>query len=426
MRRFARDASWTGFSQLAVALALVLVQVVTTRRTTLAAYGAYATAAAAAAVLEALLVPRSGDMALQFVGRFLASGQVAYARAAAHRIIRRDMLLFGAAFLMVGVLAWPVARFLHTEAWLIAACALTIPAQIGYGPSKAVLLSRSRLRDLAFLDLAYAVEYALLGTAGVVLAGLAGLVAAMALCSASKTLIAKWLAGRQWPTGAEASEMQESMDAVDAEPWLASEQHAIMRNGLLYGAAQADLLILSAFGSREGVAVYRVAKTLAGLPARVAGPIWAALRPRLLHAWHAGDAAAVRRVVIIPAALFLGLGAAALPVAWLAAPWLVQRLYGAAYFAAAVPFLVLLVGTWLQGAVTAWFGFWVVLAERRRTGTAVAGLILAATLVASLLAGRGSALSMATAISAVLVMTSIVCWLIFASALGRLAPQPRE
>ncbi len=417
---FREDAAWTAISHFTVALSMLAVQVAVVRLTNKAAFGAYAAAAALASLCEAMVVPRGGDLALQFVGRFLARGRAAHARAAARRVVQRDWLIMGATFLFLALAALPLSRIVDTEAWLIPACALTIPAQVGYGTYKAILIADSRIREQAWLEIGYAVVYAVLAPVAVFAAGIGGFAVAVGACALAKTLTARAVALRRWEARSADPEEPSAQEDVAAEPWERSEGHAILRNGFLYGASQVDVLVLSALGSRESVAVYRVAKSLAGLPARVAGPVWAAIRPRLLRAWHARDAVGAWRLVTRPAAVFVFIGLAVLPGVWLVRDWLVEGLYGAEYRVAALPFVLLLCGTWLQGAVSAWFGFWVVLAERRRTGTMVALLTFLAMLAGSLWAGRRGALSVAIAVTSSFTVVSVIHWIVFWRALRRL------
>jgi O-antigen/teichoic acid export membrane protein len=196
-----------------------------------------------------------------------------------------------------------------------------------------------------------------------------------------------------------------------------------------YLAGQIDLVVLNAVAGAEAIAVYKIAKSLSTIPVRATAPLWSALRPRLLAAWHAGRPRRVLELVGLPALGMLGaMLLAAAPVVMLA-PWLIGRVYGAEYATAAVPFLHLVWGTLLFQSLTGWFGFWVIIAEQRTAGTLVYALYLALLAIGAAVYGRHGSAQMALAVAVASGLSSVVCWALFvartralgASARGELA-----
>jgi O-antigen/teichoic acid export membrane protein len=158
------------------------------------------------------------------------------------------------------------------------------------------------------------------------------------------------------------------------------------------------------------VGIYRAAKTLSALPARAAGPVWAAVRPRLLRAIHERQQARLRRLIMLPAAAMLAAAVVALPFALLWGEALVSRVYGPGFADATRPLLLLLAGTWTFGAITAWFPFWVIITERRADGARTYSLLFALTVGTALAFGHRSAAYMALAVGSSLVVSAAVAW----------------
>lgn len=369
-RAFVHDASWTFASHLGNAVLQLALQILVVRVAAPERFGAYAIVQSIVALVELAVLTRGGEVALQLLGAAWHQGDPRRAALIAERIRRRDVAFAMAAWGGLALAAWPLAAHYAFPAWWLPLLACTIPVQIGYALSKSLFIVTGRLREQARFELRFAVAQALLGAVGVLAAGIPGLLVALVLAAGIKTAIAARATAGWLPRPGPEADADRA--AVGAEAWGSVERHAASRNLLLAASQQLDVLLLGLWRGPETVAIYKVAKTLAQLPARGAGPIWAAIRPRLMQAWIARDAPRVRRLVAGPALTFLLLGAIGLPVMLAFAPGLLRLLYGEAYLAAAVPFVLLLGAGWLTGAATAWFPFWIAVSGAQRSGTVAA------------------------------------------------------
>ena len=70
---------------------------------------------------------------------------------------------------------------------------------------------------------------------------------------------------------------------------LAYSFFSIVRSTVANGINQIDLILISFFQNSQDVALYRVAKSLASLPAKITFPIWRYLQPKLIFAIDNND-----------------------------------------------------------------------------------------------------------------------------------------
>lgn len=413
MRRLLSDAAYTSASHVTAALMQLALQVYVVRSTSLAAFGSYATALAIAVTAETIFVTRSGELALQFVGRHWVAREPGLAFAAAQKIRALDWrinwTLWGA--LVASVVLYPGG--MTATRWYVVVLGLTIPAQIGFGVSKSMFIATSRLKEQAVFEIGQSAVAVVVGVIGVATYGIAGLIVSQVVVALLKTLAAQAITRRWWPTAVRNPDtVAKSRAVVDQHAWSRFGLHAVVRNAFMYGTSQVDVLLLAAARGSETVAIYKVAKTVAALPTRAAGAAWGALRPRLLRTWQAGEAKRSLALIGWPSLLMtVGMAIAAVPAGYLADDVL-RVLYGPFYTSGSVALLVLLVGNWLFGAATAWFNFWVIISEERGAGTVTYAILFLLTLGGGWTFGTRSPVAMAVAVSVAMVVTSAACWLL--------------
>lgn len=420
-RELARDGVALAVGSLVGAVMQTALQVVVARQTTLADFGALATVMVWTNALEMVTTARSGELALQTVGRDLVLSDTARARATAVALERHERHVYGAVYLAAAAIGWLMAGPLGLrQPWYVAGLLLSLPAQAGYGVSKAVFIASGRVREQARFEAAFWAATFVCGAGGTLAAGIPGYIAGLVVANAFKSWLARRRTSALLPRDVRDAEAARHLAEREAAGWGAFGWHSLVRNGLNYLAGQVDLLILSAFAGLEAAAVYKVAKALATMPARASGPLWAAVRPRLLTAWHAADARRVRDLVHAPTvAMAMALVVAAVPTVWFAGDVL-AAVYGPRYAAAATPFLWLLAGTLCFHTITGWFGFWVVVAEQAGGGTLVSAVYLGSAALGGLFIGRGSPVHMAAVVAAAAVLASVGAWGLFLRHLRRL------
>jgi O-antigen/teichoic acid export membrane protein len=398
MRPLAADAALTVASHAVAAAVALALQVLLARSLTAQVFGAFVLVQAAVVVVESIFVARAGEVALYWLGRTWAQNP-ALARGYARFLRRRELTWNAGIYLALLAAAWPLALALDLDARLLALLALGIPLQSGYGVAKSVFIAAGRIRAQANFEIAYNVATLVAAVALTLAFGLLGFIAAVLLTTTIKSIAGHHITEHFWPAAVRGA-------APLAPPASALSAHALLRQFCNSVAAQGDVLILGAAASKETVALYRVAKTVAGVPARIAAPMWSVLRPGLLRAL--GDAPATRRLILGPALAFAALGILFVPLAWLGGD-LLAALFGETYRVAAAPFLVLLAGFWWYGGVTGWLGFVATISAAKSHTSTLYVLLLALTLGGALLAG-GSALHMAIAVALAMALVGVIAW----------------
>lgn len=410
MRRLFSDISYTGTSHVFSSLMLLGVQIFIVRATSPQAFGEYISATATVSLAQILLLARGGEVALQHIGKHWSLGDYAAAHSVARQLKKLDWTLNWAFYALLALLTPLLFRALKLNALYVLGLALAIPAQIGFGVYKSMFIATHRLKHQALFEITYSLVYGVLCVLGVYLYGIPGLICAVVLASLFKTLLARHITEKWWPEDARSA----SDDAVKIGFWTGVGIQPTIRNAFINGANQIDILILNAAIGAQHAAIYKVAKSMATLPARIAGPMWSALRPRMLKAWHARDKARLKRLIIIPSLIMISALAVAFVPLWHLADDFMVMLYGEEYASAALPFLILIVGAWFfSGCVSPWFNFLVIIDDRKLTGTLIYGFWFSAVLVGGYLLGGRSATHMAAVVSGVMLTVSLICWVTY-------------
>lgn len=389
--RLARDVGMTGATQVIVSIAAIGSQSISAHVLGVRAYGILAGGQAAALLVEGIIYATASDIAIRVLstlwhapGRSAVRPAMALLASAERR--RAVAIGLGAAVVMTvasfGGVAWgPV-----TLVFLVG----TI-AQSGFATSKSLLNVAGRFPLLSRLERAYAVYSLSLCAIGVYFGGVWGAAAATSLSAFVKARTYR-VASKRLDGLAETVAATDDADAraVVAEAAHLS-RHSPVRALLNAAGTQADVLLMSAFGGASETAFFRAGKTLAQLPARVANPVWAALRPRMIvRQQHGGTAAFLRAALLAGAAIGAVLGVTALAV-WFLKTWIVQTVFGAAFAPAELPFLIQFTAGAITAAGAAWYPLWVPLSRRQLHGTIATVVGVTATLGAvAFLAPRGA------------------------------------
>lgn len=411
MRRFLSDAAFTAFSQLVSALAAFAIQVYVARAVSLADYGQYASIQAFVLLVEAIFIARGGEIALQYIGQ---NWKINMSRALwfSKRLCLLDARFNTLIYFVVIVLGYMLNTILNFNWEWLALLALTIPAQIGYGVFKSTFVVDGRFRQLAYLEIIYSIVLVVLVMLFVAWNGILGFVLALALGAAIKTILARAYSQRYWPAGLKA-DPPEGVMSYNSELFWNANLHSILRNSLMNGASQGDLLILNAMQGPEVAALYKVAKTTAAIPVRVVTPVWVVLRSRIMSSMRRQDFARIRYMLVVAGTVLVAAGAAgAVPLNHFAQP-LIALAFGEAYGAASSAALWLLLGTWIFGAVSGWLNFACVITSRKIVGSIIYFVWAVVVLVGGLFWGRESATNMAVVSALGMALASLIGWTYF-------------
>jgi O-antigen/teichoic acid export membrane protein len=410
MRRYLSDASYSAVSNVLAAVSYIGLQVSAIRITTAREYGQYAAALAVVIIIEAVFVMPSREFAFQTVGKHWVAREFVAARRAAIANRRLDVIVNSAVYASVVVFAWLLAPRLGLIPWYIAALGLLILAETGFGVSKCMFVAASRLREQAFFESATYLVLIAAGVLGVWLFGIPGLIGATVLATFSKTTIAYLITSHWWPPEVTQLDRHDATSAIYSRVSWWGAANSVARNGFASGTQQADILILSALAGAESTAVYKAAKMVSNAPLLMINPLWAAVRPRLMHALAGSSSGRVQRLIMIPAAIMLTLLLVCIVPLWFVVDQLVLMLFGKEYAAASVPLLLLFVGNWIFGGVTAWYTIWVILEERRLAGTLTLAFLFFAIVAGAWLYHAASPTSMATVVMVSSITAAFLCW----------------
>jgi O-antigen/teichoic acid export membrane protein len=410
LKRLASDALFAATSHVTAAVSALTVQVILVKCLSRDAFGAFALAQSFVIAFESMLVARSGELALQLIGK--AWDDEGGAARSLVKQLRREELRWN---IVVGIVLAFIAVILSSALCLDAVLAITlglvIPLQSGYGVSKAVIVVADRIKQQSLFE----ITLSLLTVLGIGVAvwqfGLAAAVAGYLSIALIKTFWAHVWANRLiralCPIGVTRN------DEIKHHAFHGLSAIAVWRNACVAIASQADILMVGSALGNEGAALYRVAKTLAGLPARIVAPIWTVLRPRFLAALRKDEPSALVRLVSVPGIVLFVLGMLAYPLLATGAPTLIEVIFSVAYRDAAESMLILAIGTWIFSGVTGWLGFLAIIVDRKRATTALFTINTLIIVLAGVLV-RDDIRSMALAVCTASLITSAGawCWLI--------------
>lgn len=407
LKRLSVDAVFTAASQIVATLAVIGLQVLLARSVDLALFGKVAAAQALVVLVEGALTSRGAEAALQVMGAHWKDGPSTL-RALGRHLLMQDALITGGGFLMFALFGGLIAPLFGADPWMVVALACAIPLQINFGVRKNLFLLNNRLREQARWEVAFWSSQIVLGVLLIPWLGAWGFVATVVVGAAVKNAYAHWMTRRYWAPIAAAA--PGTLPAGIPRTVRISGLHSVLRNMLSNAATNVDVLLLSLTGHPEVVGLYRVARTLANVPVKIAAPLWLVLRPRLLSAYQADAHGRFCRIVLAAAAVFAAGSAAVTWVAWLIGGPLLSRIYGPDYVASLSPLLILIVGSSVFGAVTGWLSFTMIISSRKSLGTALFALQLALIGLGGLGIADGTASGMALAVAGCNVIVSAVAW----------------
>jgi O-antigen/teichoic acid export membrane protein len=279
---------------------------------------------------------------------------------------------------------------------------------MNYGMRRSLFLLNRMVRTQALFEITTTLVQIALALAMVPAFGVVGFIATVVGTAAVKNFLVHVWTQPLWRS-AQASMAATLSDGL-RRSIRHSSLHAVLRGLLSNCAGNADVLILSLSGRPEVVAVYRVAKSLASLPTKMAAPLWVVFRPRLLTALRADEHRRYCSLVIRVATLFALGSVAVILAAWLLGEPLLSHFYGPAYATALHPLVILIVASSVFGAVTGWLPFTMIISSRKTLGTMLFALQLALIAGAGLVLANGSAVGMAGVVAGSSVFVAVIAW----------------
>lgn len=400
----------SGISFIIGGAAALILQIAAVRTLGAALYGQYATVVALVALCELAALNRGGELALGVLGRAWVSQRWDDIRRLTPTLARLDWSwAFGSFGILVLIAILPFVPLSFEPYWLLIA-GIAIPMQIGYGADKAILIVSGEIATLATAEIAIslvgtAVAVALLFTFGAV-----GLICSYPAAAAIKVLIVRRRANAKRRLLAQGEEGP----ALDGRHAVSAQLTTTARNLVMAFSEQGDIILLNALAGPAAAGTYKVAKSLATLPARAVGPIWASLRPELVKYWFAADRSHLRSVMFRPTLLLLLAGLAAILICWYFGAPLISRIYGIDGTTLIPALTILLAGSWIYFGLAGWYRFMMLLdADKWRSLTWSVGQALWIVGAGAWVASRGPlAMAVIVATGQIAISALAVAWLV--------------
>ena len=391
-------------------LVVFLTQVIIVRMLDISSYGVYAVIAAFISIIEGPLITRGGELALREAGKKWNDDRHNEAVSVINYINRNEKSIFWIVYAAIAIASFIFSeKMFDTDPLYLVILALSIPAQVGYGAYKNFLAITNNIKLQSYTEVLFASFTMLSVVVGISLYGLPGLLAALVLSAWIKTRVSKYnyvrvLAG----FGVVDSGLSEVVIHEDFRKRSTSSMfRVLLQNGIM----QVDIIILGLFQKPEVVAIYKVGKTLAGLPTKVSIPVWKYLHPAMVKAVNLRDVHLTRKTVFKGSAIVASLFALIYLAALLFGEDVVRFLYGENYTQSTTIFMILLLGYGAFYAVNGWFKTWVALIDNFYIGSAYFLCVLVGVVIVSL-AFNDDIEKLSTAISMVLVAMTAASYLL--------------
>ncbi len=406
MKRFTSDALVTAGSHACAAVSLLLLQAIMVRFLSRNSYGAFALAQSFVLIFESIFVPRSGEIALQLIGKawYHEPGKVVFLT---NRLRSEEMYWNLTIFGLLTFAAFLLANHFKVNPLLVVGLSLAIPFQSGFGVSKAVIIGAYKIRQQSQFEIAISILTLLAMGLGVWFLGLIGAVIGYVLVAGIKTTWAHLWANKLISNYC----LADSKYKVEVKELVLHRLSAIAvwRNGCQALTNQVDVFIIGSALGNETVALYKSAKTFAAMPSRIVAPIWGAMRPRLMDAIHNDDTKRLVRLIVAPGLSLLVLGIVSYPLLRLVSPSLFGLIYTRAYLDAVKPMLILTIGGWVLTAASGWLGFVAIIVERKIITTILFTLNAAIIVIGGFFLHR-NIICMAAVVCSASIITSVVAW----------------
>ena len=406
LKLFIRDSVFIASSQILNSLVLIAVQIYLARTLSLSEYGEISLALAFLNIVESIFVARSTEVTINLVG---SSWGTNFSIAKSHEETQRIHEIYWClgSFTLLVVFASILKNLLSINMIYLTLMASSILFQAGFGVSKGIFIVSGQLKNLSLLEIINSIFSLTLFVFLIFNFGAVGFIFGVPIAALFKNLLLTWYTKYIWPKGI-------SSDKTITYGPSHLSIHSILRNIFLNISSQADIIILGLLNTKESLAVYKVAKTLANIPIRISYPIWASLRPKMIHAVTNGSFSDLRRLLLVPAIFFL---LTMIPIVFLAFiifdPFVLQT-YGKKYLIALYPFIALIIGSWIYNAVTGWMSFMLIISPQKKIMSSFVG-IFAFLIVLVSFCFHENLTYFSIAISLTTVLMSLISWVILFS-----------
>jgi O-antigen/teichoic acid export membrane protein len=388
---------------------IFLTQVMIVNMVSVSDYGVYATLIAIISLIEAPLVSRSSELVMKRVGEKWNNNHKDDALAIITYIIHTEKKLFISVFLAIvmGSLLW--SYFWELNVTYLIILAVSIPLQIGYAVYKGFLIIINEVYLQSLTEVSFSILTLTLSFIGLFLFGIVGLFGSIVISAYLKTQISKYIYKKQLLTfNVEVAE--DHNYEIEKLEYSRRSINSMFKIFTQNGITQIDIMLLGVFQKPEIVAVYKVGKSLAGLPTKVSIPIWRYFYPGLVKAVNTHDLNSRRETIAKGSAIVLFLFSIVYLCSYFVGEYVIDVLYGRDYVEAYTIFMILLLGYGFFYAVNGWFKVWVALIDKMTIGSR---FYLVAFLLTALLSYIFYDNVVHLSVSITLMMTAMTCYSYF-------------
>ena len=413
MKKTMALAGYTITSQAVAVFSVLLVQIYLARSISLQEFGSLATAQAITATVESTIVSRGYEVSLNILGRYrdqpMNRLSLIYTE-----IRKKDILSCILGYFILLLIGFGSIPSSGQSGLFIVALASAIPCQVLYGYRRSIFILSNQIKSQSLFEINSSFLSLLIAILLIRIFGAWGFVLSIVFSAAIKNtlshLYTKDLAFARDLSSSLIHSSFTSSNSTIAGELRSLTVHSLLRSLLSGASNNADVIFISIFSSQSIVGLYRVAKTLASMPAKISAPIWALTRPKLFETLRKN-----KRSSYIPLIIKHAFGLAILSVVMILAsalmgPFLLNFFYGTKYDNSFAPMILLMVGSSFSLGITGWLGFVVIIASNKRLGTWLSLLNLLTIVIAALVLRPDSPVMMALCILLSSLFISAASW----------------
>jgi hypothetical protein len=343
-------------------LAAFVLQIALIRLLPIETFGALAAALALHAVVEGTIVSRGNETALALLAKHHEAPR-ASVETMILQLLRVDLFWVGGCLAAYVACLCLIGERAHFPTGFLLLLALGTCAQFSWGTVKAALFVLYPPDIMSRVELQYTMLSFATSLAGMLLGGATGYCIAYAVSQGMKAALGLRALGL--PLAGALRRPDSHTDNVPFRELAVLGFAGTIRSALAQFVQQMDLIVLAYLAPGAPIAQYRAAKTLAGLPARAAAPLWVLARRTLVSDAHGAGSGQFLSSFGMVSLLLGGTGALfLLPTIFLAEP-LFALIFGSQYTAAAQSYAWLAPSAWGLLVMTGWSGFYGSVSRRK-------------------------------------------------------------
>ncbi len=354
-------------------------------------------------IIEATFIARAGEVSLYWISRFWKEDFFIINAYRAY-LLKEELIFNTTLYFIISLIAYNFSYLIELNYLWFQIMGLSIIAQTTYGGSKSIITSSGNLKILSRFEISFSICSFILLTSLTYLFGIYGFLWGNVIVPAIKTIVAYFTASSLLPHTKKAP-----LEKPPAS--LGLSLASISRNICNNFGAQIDIITLGILGSKESVAIYKIAKSLANLPVRASAPIWVLLRPQIIETIRTRKTKELQKKITLAGFILTLFSIFAYTFIFLYGEIIIKGLYGENYLQSHTILNILMIGTLFSGTITGWFSFISVTSSNKKAFVYITFINLVILTIASVF-GNGDITHTALSITTANILTSLLAWAI--------------